>query len=69
MIDVFITTPTRWKSVLKAWKYYAHTASHSVSHFPALISRGYNAILRKEGDNAPTQKQQSGHATLELGNG
>ena len=35
VIDVFITTPTRRKSVLKAWKYYAHTAIHSVSHSPA----------------------------------
>ena len=32
VIDVFITTPTRRKSVLKTWKYYADTASHSVSH-------------------------------------
>ena len=37
VIDVFITTPTRRKSVLKAWKYYAHTASHSVSHSPASV--------------------------------
>ena len=37
VIDVFITTPTRPKSVLKAWKYYSHTVSHSVSHSPAPV--------------------------------
>ena len=37
VIDVFITTPTRQTSVLKAWKYYGHTASHSVSHSPASV--------------------------------
>ena len=37
MIDVFITIPTRRKSVIKAWKYYAHTANHSVSHSPAPV--------------------------------
>ena len=45
VIDVFIATSTRRKSVLKAWKYYAHTTSHSVSHFPAPVLRGFIAIF------------------------
>ena len=56
IINVFITTLTRRISVLKAQKYCAHTASHSVSHSPALVSRGYTAILCREGDNAPCAK-------------
>ena len=43
-IDVFITTPTRWKSALKVWKYYAHTASHSVSQSPAPVLGGQTAV-------------------------
>ena len=45
VIDVYITTSTRQKCVLKAWKYYVHTVNHTVSHSPTLVLHGQIAIF------------------------
>ena len=61
--DVYITTPTRLKSVLKAWKYCGHTVSHICQPFPALVLHGMTTIFVQgviyayaESNNTPAWK-------------
>ena len=70
VIDVFITIPTRRKSVLKAWKYYAHTASQTVSYFPAVVLHGQIAIIVQGPLSPPFMRKNTylpSHVRLELG--